>query len=296
MTFVAGPVRVTVPATSANLGPGFDSLGLALELRDELEATVTGSGLGVDVAGEGAGDVARDETHLVVQAMRAACDVLGEHPSGLLLSCRNRIPHSRGLGSSAAAIVGGIFLARALVAEGGGAMTVDAAFGLAAELEGHPDNVAPAVYGGLTVAGRSGEAFFATRATVAPTVRAVAFVPPTALSTEVARGLLPEVVSHRHAAANAGRAALLVAALAGQPDLLLTATEDLLHQPYRRPAMPESLDLVDRLRADGHAAVISGAGPSVLVLCADGADLASYSPDGWTHLPLSVATAGVRTG
>lgn len=296
MTFVAGPVRVTVPATSANLGPGFDSLGLALELRDELEATVTGSGLGVDVAGEGASDVARDETHLVVQAMRAAFDVLGEHPSGLLLSCRNRIPHSRGLGSSAAAIVGGIFLARALVAEGGGAMTVDAAFGLAAELEGHPDNVAPAVYGGLTVAGRSGEAFFATRATVAPTVRAVAFVPPTALSTEVARGLLPEVVSHRHAAANAGRAALLVAALAGQPDLLLTATEDLLHQPYRRPAMPESLDLVDRLRADGHAAVISGAGPSVLVLCADGADLASYSPDGWTHLPLSVATAGVRTG
>lgn len=296
MTFVAGPVRVTVPATSANLGPGFDSLGLALELRDELEATVTGSGLGVDVAGEGAGDVARDETHLVVQAMRAAFDVLGEHPSGLLLSCRNRIPHSRGLGSSAAAIVGGIFLARALVAEGGGAMTVDAAFGLAAELEGHPDNVAPAVYGGLTVAGRSGEAFFATRATVAPTVRAVAFVPPTALSTEVARGLLPEVVSHRHAAANAGRAALLVAALAGQPDLLLTATEDLLHQPYRRPAMPESLDLVDRLRADGHAAVISGAGPSVLVLCADGADLASYSPHGWTHLPLSVATAGVRTG
>ncbi|HEX3222056.1 MAG TPA: homoserine kinase [Nocardioides sp.] len=296
MTFVTGPVRVSVPATSANLGPGFDSLGLALELRDELEATVTGSGLGIDVAGEGAGDVARDETHLVVQAMRAAFDVLGEHPSGLLLSCRNRIPHSRGLGSSAAAIVGGIFLARDLVAEGGGAMTVDAAFGLAAELEGHPDNVAPAVYGGLTVAGRSGEAFFATRTTVAPTVRAVAFVPPTGLSTELARGLLPEVVSHRHAAANAGRAALLVAALAGQPDLLLTATEDLLHQPYRRPAMPGSLDLVDRLRADGHAAVISGAGPSVLVLCADGADLASYTPNGWTHLPLGVATAGVRTG
>jgi homoserine kinase len=296
VTFVTGPVRVSVPATSANLGPGFDSLGLALELRDELEATVTGSGLGIDVAGEGAGDVARDETHLVVQAMRAAFDVLGEHPSGLLLSCRNRIPHSRGLGSSAAAIVGGIFLARDLVAEGGGAMTVDAAFGLAAELEGHPDNVAPAVYGGLTVAGRSGEAFFATRTTVAPTVRAVAFVPPTGLSTELARGLLPEVVSHRHAAANAGRAALLVAALAGQPDLLLTATEDLLHQPYRRPAMPGSLDLVDRLRADGHAAVISGAGPSVLVLCADGADLASYTPNGWTHLPLGVATAGVRTG
>jgi homoserine kinase len=293
VTFVAGPVRVTVPATSANLGPGFDSLGLALELRDELEATVTGSGLGVDVAGEGAGDVARDESHLVVQAMRAAFDVLGAHPDGLLLSCRNRIPHARGLGSSAAAIVGGIFLARALVADHE-AMTVEAAFRLAAELEGHPDNVAPAVYGGLTVAGRAGDAFFATRATLAPAVRTVAFVPPTALSTEVARGLLPEVVSHRHAAANAGRAALLVAALAGQPDLLLTATEDLLHQPYRRPAMPDSLDLLDRLRADGHAAVVSGAGPTVLVLTATDGELAAYTPAGWTQLALAVATDGVR--
>jgi homoserine kinase len=294
VTFAAGPVRLTVPATSANLGPGFDSLGLALELRDELEATVTGSGLGVDVAGEGADDVARDETHLVVQAMRATFDVLGAQPGGLLLSCRNRIPHARGLGSSAAAIVGGVFLARGLVVGGDRVLPVDAAFRLAAEIEGHPDNVAPAVHGGLTVAGSSGDTFFATRVAVAPSVRAVAFVPPTALSTEVARGLLPEVVSHRHAAANAGRAALLVVALTGQSDLLVTATEDLLHQPYRRPAMPESLDLLERLRGDGHAAVVSGAGPTVLVLTVHAGDLAAYTPPGWTTLPLPVATHGVH--
>jgi homoserine kinase len=247
----------------------------------------------VDIAGEGAGDVARDETHLVLRAMRTAFDVLGGQPPGLLLSCHNRIPHSRGLGSSAAAIVGGVFLARAL-AEKRETWSVDDAFRLAAELEGHPDNVAPAVYGGLTVAGRTGETFYAAQAAVATSVRAVALVPPNSLSTEVARGLLPEVISHRHAVISAGRAALLVAALAGQPDLLLTATVDHLHQDYRRPAMPDSLDLVDRLRADGHAAVVSGAGPTVLVLLADDADLTSYTPRGWDHRLLAVAHDGVR--
>jgi homoserine kinase len=296
MTFRPGPVVVTVPATSANLGPGFDSLGLALELRDELEATVTASGLGVDVVGEGAGDVARDETHLVVRAMRACFDVLGTQPGGLLLSCRNRIPHARGLGSSAAAIVGGIVLARALVDGGPQRMDDDSAYRLAAELEGHPDNVAAAVYGGLTIAGLSGNTFYATRVPVAPAITAEVFVPPTALSTELARGLLPELVTHRHAVANAGRAALLVAGLAGQPELLLTATADLLHQSYRRPAMPDSLDLVDRLRADGHAAVVSGAGPSVLVLSADDGDLTPYTPKGWDLLPLAVAPEGAHVG
>ncbi len=296
MTFRPGPVVATVPATSANLGPGFDSLGLALELRDELEATVTASGLGVDVVGESAGDVARDETHLVVRAMRACFDVLGAQPDGLLLSCRNRIPHARGLGSSAAAIVGGIVLARALVDGGPQRMDDESAFRLAAELEGHPDNVAAAVYGGLTIAGLSGNTFYATRVPVAPAITAEVFVPPTALSTELARGLLPELVTHRHAVANAGRAALLVAGLAGQPELLLTATADLLHQSYRRPAMPDSLDLVDRLRADGHAAVVSGAGPSVLVLSADDGDLTPYTPKGWDLLPLAVAPEGAHVG
>jgi homoserine kinase len=295
VSFVDDEAQVSVPATSANLGPGFDTLGLALELRDELVARVTDAGVDVDVAGEGADDVARDATHLVLRSMRATFDVLGGHPGGLVLTCRNRIPHGRGLGSSAAAIVGGVFLARALVAGGPEALAVDDAFRLAAELEGHPDNVAPAVYGGLTVAGRSAERFFAAPAPIAPSVRAVAFVPPSALSTEVARGLLPETVPHRHAAANAGRAALLVTALAGRPDLLLTATEDQLHQEYRRAAMPDSLALLDRLRGDGHAAVVSGAGPTVLVLLAGDADLASYAPQGWDHQQLAVAPQGVHS-
>jgi homoserine kinase len=295
VTFVQGPVRLTVPATSANLGPGFDSLGLALELRDELEATVADSGLGVDVVGEGAGDLPRDETHLVVRAMRATFEALGEQPGGLLVSCRNRIPHARGLGSSSAAIVGGICLARALMV-GGSDLLPDAVLRLAAELEGHPDNVAAALLGGLTVAGYDDTGLFAARLPVSPSLRVTAFVPPTALSTETARGLLPDTVPHAAAAANAGRAALLVAAVAGQTDLLLIATADQLHQEHRRPAMPASLDLVDRLRSNGFAAVVSGAGPTVVVLATDDADLSAYLPDGWTHLPLDIAIDGVRLG
>jgi homoserine kinase len=295
VTFVSGPVTVTVPATSANLGPGFDALGLALELRDALRASVAEEGLSVTVTGEGARELPRDESHLVVRAMSATFARLDLSTPGLQLVCANHIPHARGLGSSAAAIVGGILLARALVRDGATALPDHGAFQLAAELEGHPDNVAPALYGGLTVAGRGRNGYVATRAAIAPTVRAVAFVPPTSLSTEVARGLLPDVVSHRDAAANAGRAALLVAALAGEPSLIFAATEDLLHQPYRGPAMPDSIALVDRLRSDGHAAVISGAGPTVVVLVADDADLTSYTPDGWVHRPLAVATEGART-
>ena len=294
MTFVTGPVTVTAPATSANLGPGFDSLGLALALRDDLEARVTGSGLGVDVAGEGAGDLARDETHLVVRAMRAAFDEMGERPGGLLLSCRNRIPHARGLGSSSAAIVGGIALARALVEDGASRLDLDACLALAAALEGHPDNVAPALIGGLVVCGQDDDGVWADPAPVDDRIGVVAFVPPTGMATELARQLLPATVPYADAVANTGRAALLVAALGSAPDRLLRATEDFLHQSYRRPAMPESLDLVDRLRADGHAAVVSGAGPAVGVLRADDRDLSAYTPTGWACRPLPVSSHGVQ--
>jgi len=294
MTLVSGPVTVTTPATTANLGPGFDSLGLALDLRDELQATVTGSGLGVDVVGEGAGDVARDETHLVVRAMRAAFDVLDEHPDGLLLSCRNRIPHARGLGSSSAAIVGGIALARALVEGGSSRLDLDGCLALATALEGHPDNVAPALFGGLVVSGHDDESVWAEQAPIDHRVGVVAFVPPTGLATELARELLPPSVPYADAVANTGRAALLVAALGSAPDRLLRATEDFLHQSYRRPAMPETLELVDRLRADGHAAVLSGAGPSVVVLRADDRDLSAYTPTDWGCRPLRVSAHGVQ--
>lgn len=296
MTFAAGSVTVTVPATSANLGPGFDSLGLALDLRDTLVGEVLPSGLEVEVGGSGSDSVPRDESHLVVRSMRAAFAALGEQPPGLRLTCRNVIPHARGLGSSSAAIVGGIALARALVVDGAERLDDDAVFGLAAEIEGHPDNVAPATYGGFTISGHEADEFYSVLSPVAAGIGAVVFVPPTGVETKVARGLLPAEVSHADAAADAGRTALLVAALAGRPEQLLRATRDYLHQDYRRPAMPESLALVDALRADGFPAVVSGAGPTVLAFTIDGVtqDLLARTPDGWTARALDVDLSGVR--
>jgi homoserine kinase len=302
--FVAGPVSIRVPATSANLGPGFDSLGLALALHDVLTASVEPEGLVVEVDGEGAATVPRDERHLVVRSAREGFAALGVEPSGLRLRCVNAVPHGRGLGSSSAAIVGGLSLARALVVGGAERLPDHALFALAARIEGHPDNVAPAVFGALTVAWSSPAdpvAFEAVRLEVDPALRAVAFVPPDPLETHVARGLLPATVPHGDASSNAGRAALLVAALTGQlaPDdvdeALLAGTVDRLHQEYRAPAMPDSAALVVRLRSQGVPAFISGAGPTVLALLRTSPEslvaLAQPLP-GWRVLPLEVDRSG----
>lgn len=301
MALIEGPVRVSVPATSANLGPGFDALGLALDLRDHLEAEVLAGGLEIEVDGAGSESVPRDERHLVLRAMRVGLDALGEQPTGLRLRCHNVIPHARGLGSSSAAIVGGLALARGLVVDGATRMSDEQLFALAARMEGHPDNVAPACFGGFVVAGHDegedGE-FFAVSSPVAPGVSAVVLVPPVGVETEVARGLLPTEVSHADAAANSGRAALLVTALASRPDQLVRATRDLLHQQYRRPAMPATLDLVGTLRAAGVAALVSGAGPTVLAFT-DGPATSTTSailaacPDGWEARHLAVDHRGV---
>jgi homoserine kinase len=299
VTFVEGPVRVTVPATSANLGPGFDCLGLALSLRDELTARVVAGPLSITVSGEGADEVPRDATHLVVRAMEAAFAAMGLAPPSVELSCRNAIPHGRGLGSSSAAIVGGVTLARALVAGGELLMDDEAVFRLAAGLEGHPDNVAPAFFGGFVITGREGDSWFAVRSGVDPRVSAVVFVPPTPLATSVARRLLPASVSHDDAAANAGRTALLVAALAGQPEHLLAATRDFVHQHYREPAMPETLGLVRILREEGAPAVVSGAGPTVLVFCdstCSDEQLRARAPEGWSAWHLTVERRGAVVG
>lgn len=300
--WVVGPVTVEVPATSANLGPGFDCLGLALELTDTLVAEVRAEGLVVDVEGEGAADVPRDSSHLVVRAMQVAFAALDGPPPGLTLRCTNRVPHSRGLGSSSAAIVGGLVLARALVADGAVRLDDTALLALANRIEGHPDNVAPALLGGFVVSGQAGEVVWAQPVALDPRVRAVVAVPPYAVSTAVARGLLPEVVPHTDAAANTGRAALLVAALAGEPSLLLRATEDFLHQQQRGPAMPETLAVVAALRDEGVPAVVSGAGPTVLALLTDRDGAAGTVPDavarlvpaGWWVLPQAVGGPGAR--
>jgi homoserine kinase len=265
MTWSEDPVLVRVPATSANLGPGFDALGLALGLHDEIEASVTAAGLTLKVSGEGAAEVAdAGEKHLVVRAMRVAFDDLGvDQPPGLELRCVNRIPHGRGLGSSAAAIVAGILAARALA---GASVAPEDALPLASALEGHPDNVAPCLFGGLTVAWLEDSTATAHAVRLEPLgeIQPVAFIAPESVSTKVARGLLPASVPHAHAARNAGRAALLVAALTARPDVLFDASEDLLHQSYRAPVMPATHELVSRLRAAGVPAVVSGAGPSAL--------------------------------
>ncbi len=258
-------VTVRTPATSANLGPGFDSLGLALDLSDEVEVRVREDrNVTVAVEGEGADSVPLDESHLVVRAMRAAFDAVGQTMPGVDLRCRNAHPARPRTGSSASAIVAGVAATAALV--GGGRLDRDWVFQTAADIEGHPDNVAPCVYGGFTISWHGAKTWRAWTAAPAPGVLPIVCVPRRSLSTQRARGLLPETVPHSDAAFSAGRAALLVAAVRECPELLFEATEDRLHQSYRAEAMPESAALVESLRGDGLAAVISGAGPTVLVL------------------------------
>ncbi|MEU1810153.1 homoserine kinase [Micromonospora aurantiaca (nom. illeg.)] len=295
-TFTPGPVRVRVPATSANLGPGFDALGLALGRHDDVTAEVTGGGVRVSVTGEGAGELPPDERHLIVTAMRATFDALGAQPPGLALECVNRIPQARGLGSSSAAIVAGVLAARALVADGDRRMDDDAALRLAAELEGHPDNVAPCLLGGFTIAWTEPGGARAVSLPVAPAVRPTVFVPAERGLTSVARAALPASVPHADAASNAGRAALLVHALTADPALLLPATVDRLHQDQRAPGMPATAALVAALRAAGVAAVVSGAGPTVLALSEVPAGFQAGTDWRRWELPIDVSGARVIRG
>lgn len=288
-------VTVTVPATSANLGPGFDALGLALTLYDEVHVEVADQPAGtvrVEVAGEGADTVPRDESHLVVRAMTLTCQHLGLERPPLVMRCTNRIPHGRGLGSSAAAAVAGVLAARELVAPD---LSDDVVLALASRLEGHPDNAAACLLGGLTIAWTGQAGVRAVRTDPVAGLRAAVLVPTEALSTHTARGLLPEAVPHADAAHSAGRAALLVHALTRRPDLLLHATEDRLHQGYRASAMPGTARLVTDLRAQGVAAVVSGAGPSVLALLAEPLTDLPPAADGWARLDLAVDAQGART-
>jgi homoserine kinase len=266
LTFATDTARVRTPATSANLGPGFDALGLALTLYDDLSARITSEGYTVSVTGHGAGDLPTDAEHLVARAMLTTFDELGERPRGFAVECVNRIPQARGLGSSSAAIVGGVQLARALVRDGMTKVDDAAALRIAARLEGHPDNVAPCLLGGFTIAWTAASGAEAVRLEPDAGVRPTVFVPGERGYTATARAALPPAVPHADAAFNAGRAALLVHALTGAPELLLPATEDRLHQGYRASAMPGTASLVAALRSVGVAAVVSGAGPSVLAL------------------------------
>ena len=267
LTFKATMAQVSVPATSANLGPGFDSLGLALDLRDRYAAQVLDDAtFDVDVSGEGSADIKKGKNNLVIKAMLHGFEHMGQKPKGIALRQLNVIPHGRGLGSSAAAIVGGLALARSLVLGGEQLLTDEEMIELGTELEGHPDNIAAAVLGSATIAWIENGVGKAVGIKVDPKIKALLFIPEGHLATAKARKLLPETIPHHDAVLNASRAALLVHAISSRPDLLLEATQDLLHQNYRAEAMPKSMALVTKLRAAGVPAMISGAGPSVLVL------------------------------
>lgn len=306
------PVTVRVPATSANLGPGFDSLGLAFDVHDlvTVEAFVPGPQdptVEVVVEGEGAGAVPGDESHLVVRSVRAGLARAGAGRPGLRLLCRNGIPHGRGLGSSSAAVVAGLMAARGLLAEPE-LLDDGTVFELATAAEGHPDNAAATLFGGFTVAWTEGMGERGARGVaravqvpVDPRIRAVVCVPDGELPTSRARAMLPAHVPHADAAFNAGRSALLVEAMSRRPEVLLAATEDRLHQSLRAPAMPDTHRLLRAVRAEGAAAVVSGAGPSLLVLGIDeqpatavGAALAACGPriGAWRVLTPVIDTTG----
>ena len=270
-------VRVRVPGSSANIGPGFDSVGLALGIWDEYVVTVTAEpALSIDVEGEGAGELPCDERHLVHRSMLRAWEQLRvQTPAGLHLSCRNAVPQSRGLGSSATSIVAGIVAAQGLCDIATGREAADGTFdqtftnNLAAAIEGHPDNTSASVFGGMTLSWADdvdpGQ-IHSVQLGVAGDVIPLVFLPAAQLPTATARAALPDQIPLGLAALNSARVGLLVEAVTRRPDLLLAGTREWLHQEPRRASFPDSMAMLDVLRGKGHAAVISGAGPSVLVL------------------------------
>jgi homoserine kinase len=289
-----------VAASSANLGPGFDSLGLALSLYDEITIETTDSGLSIDVEGEGAGQVPLDSSHLVVRAIEHGLQAAGVRASGLKVHCRNAIPHSRGLGSSAAAVVGGLAAANGLVVQSDSSPLTDTELvQLSSEFEGHPDNASAAVLGGAVVSWTDATGAL-PRYAAAPLrlhsdIRLFPAIPEIRSSTAETRVLLPDHVTHVDARFNLSRAALLVVALTERPDLLLEATEDRLHQPQRGPAMPASAEYIGILRRSGIAAVLSGAGPAVIALSA-GADLPAEAVEFGTANGFTVSEMSVGEG
>lgn len=289
-----------VAASSANLGPGFDSLGLALSLYDEIDVETIESGLIVEVEGEGAGQVPLDSSHLVVRAIERGLRAGGVSVTGLKVRCRNDIPHSRGLGSSAAAVVGGLAVANGLVAQSDSTpLTAAELIQLSSEFEGHPDNAAAAVLGGAVVSWTdtdgSAPRYAAAPLRVHPDIRLFSIIPQVRSSTAETRVLLPENVSHADASFNVSRVALLVVALTERPDLLLEATADRLHQPARAAAMPPSAEYIAILRRYGIAAVLSGAGPAVIALLTE-SELPSEALDYGTANGFTVTEMSVGQG
>ncbi|AIT88878.1 homoserine kinase [Corynebacterium ulcerans] len=293
---VGKKVSVTVPASSANLGPGFDTLGLAVSLYDTVEVEVVASGLSVEVFGEGQGELPLDGSHLVVKALRAGLKAADAHAPGLKVVCHNSIPQSRGLGSSAAAAVAGVCAANGLA---GCPLSDEQLVQLSSAFEGHPDNAAASVLGQAVVSwteipvdGKTETQYRAVTIPVAESIMATALVPNFHASTEAVRRVLPTDVTHLDARFNVSRCAVMTVALQHHPELLWEGTRDRLHQPYRADVLPVTAEWVNRLRNKGYAAYLSGAGPTVMVLSTEPVDesvLNDAREAGLRVLPLEVA-------
>lgn len=289
-------VTVTVPGSSANLGPGFDTLGLAVAIYDTIEVEVTAIGLEVEIFGEGAEDLPRNASNLVVKAITAGLSAAGANAPGLRVRCTNNIPQSRGLGSSAAAAAGGVIAGNVLA---GSPLDNDEVVQLASAFEGHPDNAAASVLGGAVVSwtdvpvdGRSEPTYRAVGLDVHPEILATAIVPDFHASTHAVRKVLPEQVTHVDARFNVSRVAVMTVALQHRPELLAEGTRDRLHQPYRSDVLPVTAEWVNRLRNRGYAAYLSGAGPTIMVLSTEPVEkrvIDAAREDGHRVLELSVA-------
>ncbi|OPY58946.1 MAG: Homoserine kinase [Pelotomaculum sp. PtaU1.Bin035] len=265
-------IRVQVPATTANLGPGFDCLGMALELYNIVEMLPTPGGLTIEATGEGASEIQRDGSNLVYQAAQRVFRQVDYHPDGLKLRLINQVPVARGLGSSTAAIVGGVIAANLLA---GGRLSLKEIISLASSVEGHPDNIAPAVLGGIVVSVQADGDLKHLKIQPPPGLKCVVAVPDFPLVTKVSRDILPSQVSFQDAVFNVGRVALLVAALQqGDLSMLGTAMEDHLHQSFRSVLVPGLKKVLAAAKLAGARGVtLSGAGPAVIAFTDSNFDL-----------------------
>ena len=260
--------HILVPATTANLGPGFDCLGMALSLYNEIEIIAQAvESTGIEIEGEGTSELPHDVSNLIVRSMQRVFDQVGNQPTGLHLRSFNRIPMMGGLGSSSAAIVGGLVAANALA---NSPLTRDELLSLAIEIEGHPDNVAPALLGGLVIIAADERGPIVDRIDV-PEMKVVAIHPDLRVATKTARRILPTTVSREDAIFNAGRVALVTLALSRSDfDLLGRAMDDRLHQPLRKYLIIGYDDVVNAAKSAGAAAIaISGSGPSMIAFAPD---------------------------
>jgi homoserine kinase len=259
-------VKVKVPATVANLGPGFDALGVAVQMHLEVDIEPRRDSIEIEVEGEGAETLPKDESNLVIRSMNDFFDFVGRRPPGYSVRVRNPIPLGSGLGSSAAAVVGGLYAARAIT---GRNVPQTEMVRLAVGIEGHPDNILPALLGGLVVCYQEpGSDFKYFRLEPSERLVPILAVPAKGFSTKEARKALPEDVAFADAQFTASRAALLVAAITSGAgtDVLAAAMSDRLHEPHRLKLMPETMAVHSELREAGLAVALAGAGPSLLAV------------------------------